>query len=166
MHGTTRKIVMSAMFAALVCAATMLVKIPTPMKGYVNLGDCLVLLSGWLLSPICGPLAAGLGSALADLFSGYVLYAPATFVIKAGMAALACAGFRLFKRRHETAARLLGGFAAELWMVLGYYAFEGVLYGFGASAVNIPANAMQGAVGLILGFVLIKIFAKNKYLPH
>ena len=27
----------------------MVVQIPSPMNGYVNLGDCFVLLSGWLL---------------------------------------------------------------------------------------------------------------------
>ena len=80
---------MAALFASLVCVATMIVKIPSPMKGYLNLGDCVVLLCGWLLSPLYGFLAAGLGSALADLFSGYIIYAPATFIIKGGMALIA-----------------------------------------------------------------------------
>ena len=81
MKTKTQKIVMAAMLAALVCVATMIVKIPSPLKGYLNLGDCVVLLSGWILSPVYGFLAAGIGSALADLFSGYVTYAPATFII-------------------------------------------------------------------------------------
>lgn len=49
----------------------------------------MVLLCGWLLGPIYGTIAAGLGPALADIFSGYVVYAPATFVIKALMALVA-----------------------------------------------------------------------------
>ena len=89
MRNTTKKIVTAALFASLVCVATMIVKIPSPMKGYLNLGDCVVLLCGWLLSPLYGFLAAGLGSALADLFSGYIIYAPATFIIKGGMALIA-----------------------------------------------------------------------------
>ena len=36
---TTRNIVMSALLAALVCVATMLIKVPSPLKGYLNLGD-------------------------------------------------------------------------------------------------------------------------------
>ena len=64
----TRKIVMSAMFAALVCIATMMIRIPSPLKGYLNLGDGIVLLAGWMLPPFYGFLAAGAGSALADLF--------------------------------------------------------------------------------------------------
>ena len=80
---------MASLLAALCCVATMIIKIPSPLKGYLNLGDCVVLLSGWFLSPLYGFLAAGLGSALADVFSGYVTYAPATFVIKGIMALIA-----------------------------------------------------------------------------
>ena len=75
-NNKTKKIVMAAMFAALCCVATMIIKIPSPLKGYINLGDCVVLLSGWMLSPAYAFLAAGIGSALADLFSGYLVYAP------------------------------------------------------------------------------------------
>ena len=31
---------------ALPCVATMLIKLPSPLKGYLNLGDCVVLLDG------------------------------------------------------------------------------------------------------------------------
>lgn len=82
MTSRTRKIVIASLLAALTCIATMIIKIPSPLKGYLNLGDCVVLLAGWLLSPAYGFLAAGLGSSLADIFSGYVSYAPVTFLLK------------------------------------------------------------------------------------
>ena len=41
-----RTMVMAAVLAALACVATMVVQIPSPMNGFVNLGDCFVLLSG------------------------------------------------------------------------------------------------------------------------
>ena len=85
-----RKLVLAALLAALVCVATMVVQIPSPMQGYVNLGDCFVLLSGWLLGPWYGFAAGGIGSMLADLFLGYGHYAPGTFVIK-GLVALIAA---------------------------------------------------------------------------
>ena len=47
-------------------------------------------------------------------------------------------------------------------MILGYLIFEAILYGFGASVVNIPMNALQGAFGLVLGILLTKIFEKHK----
>lgn len=160
---TTKKIVTASMLAALVCVATMIVKIPSPLKGYINLGDCVVLLSGWLLSPLYGFLAAGIGSALADIFSGYITYAPATFVIKGLMAVIAYFGFRLIhKRSGSLTSRILSGTLSEIMMILGYFIFEGFLYGFVSSLVNIPANAVQGIAGLIIGTILIKVFEKNK----
>lgn len=162
MKNKTQKLVMAALLASLCCVATMIVKIPSPMKGYINLGDCVVLLSGWLLSPFYGFLAAGLGSALADVLSGYTLYAPATFIIKGLMALIAFYGFKLFGMVvPKPVSKVLSGLAAELLMILGYFIFEGFLYGFAPSVVNIPANALQGAAGLIIGIVLIRVFGKS-----
>ena len=50
---------------------------------------------------------------------------------------------------------------AEIVMVLGYFVFEGFMYGFAPSAVNIPSNCVQGVAGLILGTLLVKIFEKT-----
>ena len=163
MNTRTKKIVMASLMAALACVATMIIKIPSPLKGYLNLGDCIVLISGWILSPAYGFLSAGLGSALADLFSGYVTYAPATFIIKGSMALIAFYGFKLLRKKlGDLTSRIISGILAELMMILGYYVFEGFLYGFIPSSVNIPANAMQGIAGLVLGVILVKLFEKNK----
>lgn len=165
MPSKTKRMVIAALLAALTCIATMVIKIPSPLQGYLNLGDCIVLLAGWLLSPVYGFVAAGLGSALADLFSGYMIYAPATFVIKGLMALIAHFGFRLLhKKLAPLPAEIISGIAAEVMMVLGYYVFEGFLYGFGPSAVNIPANGVQGIAGLIIGTILVKIFKKSKFI--
>ena len=163
MNTKTKKIVMAALMAALACVATMIIKIPSPLKGYLNLGDCIVLVAGWILSPAYGFLAAGLGSALADLFSGYVTYAPATFIIKGVMALIAFYGFKLLSNKlGNLPSRIISGVAAEIMMISGYFVFEGFLYGFVPSLVNIPANGVQGIAGLIIGVILIKIFEKSK----
>ena len=163
MNTKTKKIVMAALMAALACVATMIIKIPSPLKGYLNLGDCIVLTAGWLLSPTYGFLAAGLGSALADVFSGYVTYAPATFIIKGLMALIAFYGFKLLNKKiGNLPSRIISGIVAEIVMLLGYFVFEGFLYGFIPSAVNIPANGVQGIAGLIIGVILIKVFEKSK----
>lgn len=166
MRTKTQKTVVSAMLAALVCVATMIIKIPSPMKGYMNLGDCVVLLCGWVLPPFYGFCAAGMGSALADIFSGYVIYAPMTFLIKGVMALIA---YRLYQSLHKkmsiTPARLIAGATAELFMATGYYVFEGFMYGFVPALVNIPANLVQGVAGLVLGVLLIRLFQKSKMIP-
>lgn len=163
MHSKTKRIVITALMAAMVCVATMIIKIPSPMKGYLNIGDCIVLLCGWLLSPGYGFVAAGLGSALADMFSGYITYAPATFLIKGSMALIAFACFKLMnKRLGRLPSQIIGAVLAEIVMVFGYFVFEGFMYGFVPSAVNIPANAVQGAAGLVLGIILVKVFERLK----
>lgn len=159
---TTKKIVLTSMLAALCCVATMIIKIPSPLKGYINLGDCVVLLSGFLLSPMYGFLAAGIGSAMADLFSGYILYAPITFIVKGIMALVAYFGVKTLRKKIGIfPSRIISGAAAEIVMILGYFVFEGCMYGFLPSVVNIAPNAVQGTAGLILGIALIKIFEKH-----
>ncbi|MBE6692414.1 MAG: ECF transporter S component [Ruminococcaceae bacterium] len=162
MNEKTKKIVMASLLTALTCIATMIIKIPSPLKGYLNLGDCIVLVSGWVLSPLYGFLAAGMGSALADLFSGYVIYAPATFVIKGIMSLVAFYGLKfLSKKGNKTFGFVLSGITAEIVMTAGYFIFEGFLYGFVPSAVNIPANGMQGLTGVIIGISIMKILEKS-----
>lgn len=161
MENKTKKLVLAAMLAALTCVATMIIRIPSPLKGYMNLGDSVVLLSGWLLSPAYGFLAAAIGSALADVFAGYVLYAPATFLIKGLMALAAYFLYKgLSKGKSSFGARLVSALVAELIMAGGYYIFEGFMYGFGASLVNIPANIVQGVAGIIVGIFLVNVFEK------
>ncbi|MGM9551501.1 MAG: ECF transporter S component [Clostridia bacterium] len=160
MNSKTKKLVMAALFAALACVATMVIKIPTPTKGYLNLGDCIVLLSGWLLPPFYSFLAAGIGSALADLFSGYIIYAPVTFIIKGLMAICAHFVFKALSNINGTLSRIISAVAAEIIMVLGYYLFEGILYGFIPSVAGIPMNIAQGVAGLILGVILVQVFKK------
>ncbi|MBQ3110493.1 MAG: ECF transporter S component [Clostridia bacterium] len=158
MNLKTKRIVNAALFAALICIATMIIKIPSPFKGYMNLGDSVVLLSGWLLPPFYSFFAAAIGSALADIFSGYIIYAPVTFVIKGIMAI--CANL-IFKKTHNligvTAAAVIGGITAECLMAAGYYIFEGIFYGFIPSLAGVPANIVQGAAGLITGLLLLKL---------
>ncbi len=150
---TTKILVRSSMFAALVCVATMVIKVPSPLNGYVNLGDSVVLLAGWLLPPVYGFMAAGMGSAMADMFSGYVLYAPATFVIKGVMAVIA---HKLVKK-----TKVISGVIAEIVMIVGYLFLESVLYGFYPSLVNVPANAIQGVICLVLALVMVHFIDKN-----
>ncbi len=150
MNENLRKIVTSAAFAALTCVATMLIQIPTLTKGYVNLGDCVVLLAGWLCGAKWGAAAAGIGSALADMISGYAIYAPGTFAIKALMAVVAAAvAYGL--RERSVVSRIASGVAAELVMVTGYFLYEWLFITGSAAtaAIGIPENLIQGGVGVI-----------------
>ena len=164
MHSKIQKLVISALMAALVCVATVLIRIPSPMKGYINLGDGMVLASGWLLSPGYGFLAAALGSALADVFAGYVIYAPATFLIKGAMALIAAGFVNLMKKeRKRLLFQLIGGILAEIVMMLGYFAFEWILYGFAAAVLNLPANLVQAVAGLTVGIITAGLLERMQF---
>ncbi len=150
---SVRNLVLSALLAALCCIGTILFPIPLPGSGYANFGDCFVVLSGLILGPAWGAGAAGIGSALADLLSGYAYYAPVTLVIKALMAATA-AGIAYTLRRRRYLGAVAASVCAECIMVLGYFLYEWVLYGLGTAAVDTIGNSLQGVVSIVLASVL------------
>ena len=70
--------------------------------------------------------------------------------------------YKLFtKKAKPTISRIFSGILAEIVMILGYFLFEGILYGFVPSLVNIPANAVQAVAGIIIGVVLIMVFERQ-----
>ena len=155
-HDKLLKLVLGALFAALTCVATMLIHIPMPAtKGYINLGDGMVLLGAFFLGPAYGFAAGGLGSMLADLLLGYAAYAPGTFFIK-GLTALVAA-LVLHALSGRLGGLVAGSAAGETVMVLGYFAYEALALGYGiAAAASIPGNAIQGAAGMVVGILAYK----------
>ena len=148
-----RKMVLAALMAALTYVATLVVRIPSPMQGYVNLGDCCVLLSGWMLGPWWGGAAAGIGSMLTDLLNGYAHYAPGTLVTKALDAMAAALIVKALGRKPY--AYVVGGVVGELIMVAGYFVAGSVLYGSVITgATQIPGLVAEGIVGIVLFYVI------------
>ena len=148
MNSLTKKLAFTALFATLCCVSTLLVTVPLP-NGYFNTGDVFVLLSGWCLGPLYGAVAAAVGSALADLWSGFALYAPATFFIKGLTATLAWLVAFFMKKviqkdSLDFISRIVGAIAGETVMVLGYFLFETVLYGVAGGALALVGNTLQG----------------------
>ena len=168
-RGNARLLALTGLFAALGCVGTMVLQIPSPTGGYMNLGDAVVLLGAWLLGPVYGAVAGGVGPALADLLSGYGVYVPATLVIKALMALTAAWLYRALGKR----GLLLSALAAEVPMVLGYWLFDGALAalsGGGAlglclvgSAAGIPSNLVQAAFGAAASTLLALALRRSGY---
>jgi len=158
-----KKLIMAALFAALACVATMIIKVPTPgTEGYINLGDAIVILCGVILGPVWGFLAAGIGSCLADLIGGYFVYVPITFVIK-GLVAL-CAGlvYRAIGKTKTTryVGVILGGVIDIILVAGGYF-----VYGAGAAA-SIPGNIIQGIGGLVISAILYPALIAIPYIRN
>ena len=151
-----RRMTAAAMFAAMCAVATMALRIPTPTNGYVHLGDSFVLLAGFVLGPAYGAAAAGIGSMLADLLSGYAYYMPGTLIIKAACAA--CAALIYSKLHGTVTACAVGAVAAECIMVLGYLAFEALALGYGAGALaGVAMNIGQGVFGAVSASIMLNV---------
>ena len=163
-----RKIIFSALFSAIICVATFVIQIPIPATGgYVNLGDCFVIISGYMLGGFYGAIASGLGSALADILAGYAQYAPATFIIKAAMAIVVYYLFialcKAMGEKLTIVSRIITSVIAEIIMAAGYFAYEALILGYGLSAAaSIVPNLMQGFVAVISSVIISAAIDKIK----
>lgn len=160
----TKQLTTIAMFVALVTVATVVIAIPAPAGGFLNVGDTVVLIAAACLGPIGGMVAGGLGSCIADLILGYGMYAPFTLVIK-GLEGLICGGLILLydrtlgKRFKNYIAQVIAGvismIIAALTMSSLYCIADGILYGWGAAIMNAPVNLLQGAIGIVAGSIIV-----------
>lgn len=156
-----RKIVFSAMFCALVFAATWF-SIPAPTIGNINLGDGVLLLCAWMLGGPWAAVSAALGATLTDLMGAYAIYAPGTFVIKALMVVVAILVCKLGSRLHISPriSRILSAISAEIVMILGYFLYESAFLGYGiGAAANMPFNAIQGTFGILVACIIYEILS-------
>ena len=162
---TTKKLVATALFMALTIVATMFIRIPLPL-GYVNLGDAFIFLAVFILGPVCGVIAGGVGAGIADLF-GYITYAPGTLVIKSAMALVAWLVYQLLKTATKKAmfAEIAGGIAGTIVMAVGYFVYEVLLFTTaGVAVLNMPWNLLQGGVGITIAVAVMRVLTATKVL--
>lgn len=167
------------LLATFTCIATMIVKLPIPGNGYVNLGDGFMLACGMILGPLHGAIAAGTGSALADFINGYPSFAPATFFIKALSATMAAIIYKLLARKYLTANYsymdvAIAGAAGEAFMIFGYFAYDLIRIIYGSdrlsrtilsqavsdAAVSLPYNLLQAAIGITITTIVTPLLVR------
>ncbi len=160
MQRSTRELAYTAMAAAVVAVTTMAVQVPVPQtRGYINLGDTMVFVFALLFGAKVGALGGGLGSALADILTGYAHWAPFTLIIKG------CEGYivgRFARPETHTATRFLFLVLAGMQMAGGYFLAGGVLYGFGPALVELPGNILQGSSAVVLAPLIVYILLKTE----
>ena len=148
-----KQMTLCGVLAALVVVLTYFPKVPVPVTGgYVHLGDGAIFLAVLLLGPLGIP-AAAIGSGLADLIGGYMLYVIPTVIIK-GLVALVA--WKLYRKGSWVSA-VVAFVLAEAVMVLGYFVFECFTSGAPAAAAAILPNVMQGVAGVVLGLVCVAV---------
>jgi uncharacterized membrane protein len=158
----TTRIILTGLMMAMIVVATILIIIPVPFgNGYIHLGDTMIFLSVLILGWRYGAIAAGFGSALADILVGYAIWSPWTLFIKGFMGVVM--GLFIARALHKPGRsslgvqmyQLAGMILAGLVMVVGYYVAEGVIYGnFVSAALGIPWNIVQFATGAVLATLL------------
>ncbi len=149
------KITQSGVGATIIFVMSQVVKIPLPF-GYANMGDCFVIMSGWYIGGVYGCLASIIGSVLADAISGYIIYIPASIIIKALMSFASYKGYQFIKHfpaRKKCFGIVLISIIVEIFMVGGYFLYEIVIYGYGAAILSFPGNVLQGVIAIITSTV-------------
>ena len=158
----TSDITITALFAAIVCVATLIIRIPVPAtQGYIHFGDAFVILAALFPGMGLGMLSAGIGSGLADLFSGYPVYSPVSFGIKAVCALVVSLIYRKTEKTIPSpyARLVLGGIASCAIVTGGYLLFELILYG-SAAFLEIPMNLIQGGSAIGIACALYPLLSR------
>ena len=162
------KMVLTAMMMCMIIVMTIIIRIPIPAtQGYIHLGDCMIFFSVLLLGWKWGAVAAGIGSAMADMFAGYVQYIPVSLVVKGLMAVvmglcIEAAVKRGWEGVKMRVAEIIGMVTAGAFMVSGYYIAESIMYGsFITPLASVPMNIIQFAVGVVLASALAYALCKT-----
>lgn len=154
-----------AIFTALNFVVTYWIQIPIPATGgYINIGDTAVMFAALLFGPIIGGVAGGVGPMLADIFSPYIIYAPATLIIKG------IEGFLigLISNPRDSVGRIsyrdiLAVITGGILIPLGYFIYEAFILGLGIAIalVEMPGNFFQFITAAVFSIVLITASRKN-----
>ena len=171
---TTRKIAFAAMMAALTAAGSALrITMPLAIAGTTSfhLGNIMCALSGILLGPWLGGLAAGMGSAIYDMFNpAYIDEAWLTFLMKGVYGLMAGLVVRFGKKEPGILLSAIGAFAgavsyAVLYLVKSYLKAIWI-QGVAANAAwivvvdKLPATIFNGAVAVIFAPILAVTISK------
>lgn len=145
-----RRLCQSGLLAAVIFVFTAYLHVPS-FNGYIHIGDAFLYLAASLL-PTCYAAGAGaVGAALADLLTGYAMWAPATLVIKAATACCFTAKAPTFLCRRNFAALL----PAFVLCAGGYYLYECAITGnFIAPLAGIPGYLVQVALSSLVYLLL------------
>ncbi len=154
-----------AIFTALNFVVTYWIQIPIPATGgYINIGDTAVMFAALLFGPIIGGVAGGVGPMMADIFSPYIIYAPATLIIKG------IEGFMigLISNPRDCVGRIsyrdiLAVITGGILIPLGYFIYEAFILGLGIAIalVEMPGNFFQFITAAVFSIVLITASRKN-----
>jgi uncharacterized membrane protein len=139
-----------AVLIAVSAVFTYMIRIPVaPTRGYINFGDVAVFFTAITFGPVTALISGGLGTALADIISGYAQWAPFSFLAH-GLQGLVVA-LVVRQARFHFVPLALGFLAGTVVMGGIYFLTGGFMVGFPAAATEIPGNILQNVAGVLIG---------------
>jgi uncharacterized membrane protein len=165
---TVSDICISGLMVALVLLATMFINIRLPISingGLIHLGNVPLVATAILFGKRKGAIAGAFGMGLFDVLSGWMLWAPFTFVIRGVMGFVI--GLIAERRQGKSLLlNLLAVFTGGAWIVAGYYITEVILYqSFISPITSIPGNLIQVVTALAIGVPLATALKKQNLVP-
>lgn len=161
-NNKTFRICITAVFIALVYICTAFIKIPIPL-GYAHIGNSIILLASFYFTPWIACISGGIGSSMADILTGFPIWAVPTLFIKIGIAFIACKIFKLGNKTKSVYSKstLAGAILSMIFMVAAYTIVGAVLYGSIAAGLSSTLGlAAEGVVNIIVFYVLGTILDK------
>ena len=158
----TKLMCMSGIFSALVFVITAYLHIPT-YNGYVHCGDGFIFIAACMLPMPYSIVVGVLGAMLADLLTGYAIWAPGSMIIKGLLALLfTCKSNKIITKRN-----LIMLLPAALISAAGYYLYEALITGsFIASLAGIPGSFVQALASsiayVVMGMAMDRYDVKKK----
>lgn len=165
----------TALFTALVTVGTAVIQIPVG-NGYAHFGDSMIYLASCILPGPCAIFAASVGAVIADLATGFAIYAPATAIIKA-LNALPFLLMRIYLKKIKKDDKILNWqiclmlIPTTLVTIFGYLIAEYIMFGQEFALVSAFTGGWLQPGGslvffLILAAALDRIHFKKKVLTQ
>jgi len=143
-----RLLAVTAVMIAVVFVLTRVVQVPTPVVGYIHLGDLGVFFGAFAFGPVVGAVAGGLGTALADYTSAYAQWTIFSLLVHGTQGLVAGWLVTRWKGTPGLVAASLAGIAI---VIIGYLLAGTLLEGFGPALTEVPLNLIQASVGAVVG---------------
>lgn len=160
----TKLLTLTGLFSALIYVVTAYVHIPTGV-GYTHAGDGLIYLAASILPMPYAVAASAIGGALADGLTGFVIWMPATIIIKS----LTAMFFSNKTDKIICKRNVIAIIPSLLACIVGYSIYEGIIIAekFSISTIALafaqtPFYVIQIIASSILYILLGKAFDKAK----
>jgi uncharacterized membrane protein len=164
----TFELIIAAMSIALVFVATLLLNIRLPIAangGLVHLGTAMLFIIAILFGPKTGAIAGAIGMGFFDLFSGWTLWAPISFVAR-GLQGYLVGKIAWSNGRNgnSTGFNILACIVSVPFMLAIYYIGEAIMFkSLIVPAASIPGNLVQNGVGLIVAIPVAIALKKTPF---